>query len=324
MGDQNFERFQSLAGFFVACNWSSSCGRLSQPSGFNPWRVFSWLATPRWGGGGGAPCGVSIPGGFFRGLQLSFSLPSQAIGRSFNPWRVFSWLATRPSLYLISSSSLFQSLAGFFVACNCQRLSWPAVSVVVSIPGGFFRGLQRYCSCLSSHDFTCFNPWRVFSWLATLLTCQESFLFPVSIPGGFFRGLQPTKWHDTIMPCSFSFNPWRVFSWLATSELDYKVLHPRLFQSLAGFFVACNKMIDCDNYLYDLQVSIPGGFFRGLQRKLTIDDMAINAGFNPWRVFSWLATSPTRSLLWSSGRFQSLAGFFVACNSMSKFMVKVK
>ena len=61
------------------------------------------------------------------------------------------------------------------------------------------------------------------------------------------------------------------------------------FQSLAGFFVACNAS------------SLDAG---------TLETM----GFNPWRVFSWLATEKERDELAGKIQFQSLAGFFVACN----------
>ncbi len=61
------------------------------------------------------------------------------------------------------------------------------------------------------------------------------------------------------------------------------------FQSLAGFFVACNELM--------------------------LASRAPVQCFNPWRVFSWLATQFIIFLLFTPIiRFQSLAGFFVACN----------
>ena len=161
---------------------------------------------------------------------------------------------------------------------------------MVSIPGGFFRGLQHYVK----------DP--------------AGFYAAVSIPGGFFRGLQRQVGLDVdssedmfqslagfFVACNIivsalvpdwrdSFNPWRVFSWLATKGRRKKSDDPTKFQSLAGFFVACNHLPDgdvvcitrwfqslagffvacnkADNRINDFSrpVSIPGGFFRGLQR----------------------------------------------------------
>ena len=142
--------------------------RVAATTCFNPWRVFSWLAT----------------------LDV---LPLLGPWMSFNPWRVFSWLAT--------------------------ERGWRAFSrgAQVSIPGGFFRGLQPGYAA-SRHDRGC----------------------QVSIPGGFFRGLQRWRrwWMAGELRC---FNPWRVFSWLATScRLWWPSSRLSRFQSLAGFFVACN------------------------------------------------------------------------------------
>ena len=140
--DDILEEFQSLAGFFVACNSPRSRLRAWLTS-FNPWRVFSWLATGYPLRSGGASQTVSIPGGFFRGLQHGLTR------------RNMTWL------------DRFQSLAGFFVACNPETETG--------------RGPSRIS----------FNPWRVFSWLATSGKPRiRAAGRMVSIPGGFFRGLQ--------------------------------------------------------------------------------------------------------------------------------------
>ena len=164
-------RFQSLAGFFVACNEGCSSRTPASRRSFNPWRVFSWLATLRSRRRPGRLRGVSIPGGFFRGLQQ------------------------KPDEHARPTRPRFQSLAGFFVACNNETddLDQPT-------------------------DMLGFNPWRVFSWLATSILGRYWLSgHLVSIPGGFFRGLQQVS--DPRSPgMPAGFNPWRVFSWLATSR----------------------------------------------------------------------------------------------------------
>jgi len=114
--------------------------------GFNPWWVFSGLATMR-------PCHcrlswrfVSIPGGFFQALQLR-PPPTAEISFSsgFNPWWVFSGLATEYNYVQPFPYGVFQSLVGFFRPCNGVSFKW--------------------AKTISS----CFNPWWVFSGLATVL-----------------------------------------------------------------------------------------------------------------------------------------------------------
>ena len=159
----------------------------------------------------------------------------------FNPWRVFSWLATFISPTLAIWGSAFQSLAGFFLACNRSERLEKGDGHIVSIPGGFFPGLQH-------ND------------MANMINTET-----VSIPGGFFPGLQP-KEKIYFLLYLYCFNPWRVFSWLATSDLeDYRGRRR--------------------------EVSIPGGFFPGLQQtQRGAEEDIRRRSFNPWRVFSWLAT----------------------------------
>ena len=153
----------------MACNSSKARSSSGLQRSFNPWRVFSWLATER-------PEARLLP------------------GLGFNPWRVFSWLATAygtvvclrkgevsipggffRGLQRISGRpcprgwAKFQSLAGFFVACNRGR-----VAGAVELTDLFQSLAGFFVACNGSFPFRhttlslCFNPWRVFSWLATL------------------------------------------------------------------------------------------------------------------------------------------------------------
>ena len=137
-------KFQSLAGFFVACNSERCSAVVPGLAGFNPWRVFSWLATEIALAFQGSRLPVSIPGGFFRGLQPSIrsrtivGLPTVSIPGGF-----------------------FRGLQQHIE----PRPYGPANRV--SIPGGFFRGLQPRRMRAPFSVSTRFNPWRVFSWLAT-------------------------------------------------------------------------------------------------------------------------------------------------------------
>ena len=137
----------------------------------------------------------------------------------FNPWRVFSWLATSDLVIKEDEGDKFQSLAGFFVACNkTGRIDRMTDKYLFQSLAGFFVACNSRMEDAVKAAGGSFNPWRVFSWLATMSDDETAgvWIF-VSIPGGFFRGLQPREPGPRRRPS------------------------PR-FQSLAGFFVACNKI----------------------------------------------------------------------------------
>ena len=137
----------------------------------------------------------------------------------------------------------------------------------------------------------CFNPYRVFSGLATSYLCLASPQPPiVSIPIGFSQALQlddvPVLLYQRVefqslsgflRPCNFvnccielnhilSFNPYRVFSGLATQATLFGQL-----DSLNGFN--------------------PYRVFSGLATLLVEIEFASMLSFNPYRVFSGLATA---------------------------------
>ena len=230
-------RFQSLAGFFVACNINHILRMLRRVSSFNPWRVFSWLATSSSQRKSGArscfnpwrvfswlatlwladdPAGaraVSIPGGFFRGLQRAGRLALLPLRDVSIPGGFFRGLQLPRAALDPVPSKLFQSLAGFFVACNfilpgnqegvdmfqslagffvaCNGGAYGHVGSGhrVSIPGGFFRGLQPDSTPPKSIAITVSIPGGFFRGLQPRPRA-ERLHEAVSIPGGFFRGLQ--------------------------------------------------------------------------------------------------------------------------------------
>ncbi len=159
---------------------------------------------------------VSIPIGFFQALQPvvqnPLAIPSsefQSLSGFFRPCntrrvsieaptvRGFQSLSgffrpcnRPPQLSGCATSCRFQSLSGFFRPCNTGLGSLSGAQSDVSIPIGFFQALQ-----LSGGEpvepLLCFNPYRVFSGLAT---ARE------------MVGVDMAK----------CFNPYRVFSGLAT------------------------------------------------------------------------------------------------------------
>ena len=144
-----FEKFQSLSGFQVRCNF----GRLTLDwrilTGFNPYRVFKFVAT-RAPWGSGRTWGSFNPYRVFKFVATSSYMPLwMTVPTSFNPYRVFKFVATHilqgdraihiiVSIPIGFSSSLqllrcapcqhavlpFQSLSGFQVRCNglCRGL----------------------------------------------------------------------------------------------------------------------------------------------------------------------------------------------------------
>ena len=89
------------------------------------------------------------------------------------------------------------------------------------------------------------------------------------------------------------------------------------FESLVGFFVACNSLLQ--SQISELQaVSIPGGFFRGLQHGRSREEDPRSTVSIPGGFFRGLQRGrPRPGAASAPSPFQSLVGFFVACNSVS-------
>ena len=217
---------------------------------------------------------------------------------------------------MIRWNERFQSLSGFQVRCNLLRVSSTYMDRKVSIPIGFSSSLQHsLCNCsdsppdhvsipigfssslqlgqdhreerdcsefqsLSGFQVRCnfapglrssvllgrFNPYRVFKFVATAIFRKATNEpgSPVSIPIGFSSSLQLPKPSGAV-PSSL---------W---------------FQSLSGFQVRCNIYLSpLDRWIKE--VSIPIGFSSSLQPGYRHDRHDGQHGFNPYRVFKFVAT----------------------------------
>ena len=135
--------FQSLSGFRVRCNLQLPTGEVGLNQGFNPYRVFEYVATLRNRFVIAVGVDVSIPIGFSSTLQRrQCGTGSEHRGR-------------------------FQSLSGFRVRCNIRS------------------------GCLPAESGICFNPYRVFEYVATgLQYFLPGWIRRVSIPIGFSSTLQ--------------------------------------------------------------------------------------------------------------------------------------
>ena len=163
---------------------------------------------------------------------------------SFNPCWVFWYVATYDLYMDIMPKVQFQSLLGFLIRCDTERISVEMEKYSVSIPVGFSDTLRPrgfadpammscfnpcwvfwYVATFSEHISgacpSCFNPCWVFWYVAT--TTQYPALFwgrGVSIPVGFSDTLRhiPPYIVNTIV---IGFNPCWVFWYVATFGYMY-------------------------------------------------------------------------------------------------------
>ena len=212
----------------------------------------------------------------------------------FNPYRVFKFVATYSESVQPIWIEKFQSLSGFQVRCNI------AYATAQTLPQTTFQslsGFQVRCNLdritAKKETVLSFNPYRVFKFVATAIFRKATNEpgSPVSIPIGFSSSLQLPKPSGAV-PSSL---------W---------------FQSLSGFQVRCNIYLSpLDRWIKE--VSIPIGFSSSLQPGYRHDRHDGQHGFNPYRVFKFVATRDPRS---PPGRpverFQSLSGFQVRCNEL--------
>ena len=136
----------------------------------------------------------------------------------------------------------------------------------------------------------------------------------------------------------YCFNPYRVFKFVATLKGEDEAASERMFQSLSGFQVRCNKSLPLHPGNHRM-VSIPIGFSSSLQHRhlsrinpqrkrfqslsgfqVRCNDIAQGSwpapqfGFNPYRVFKFVATVFRMVTKTQEEKFQSLSGFQVRCN----------
>ena len=258
---------------------------------FNPYRVFKFVATLIWLIFPTSGLKVSIPIGFSSSLQplttkvasirypwfqslSGFQVRCNQISAywvgfnrfCFNPYRVFKFVATSSCNRGSIRPNRFQSLSGFQVRCNRTSVE------------GAIRRIYVFQS-LSGFQVRCnFN----------IVVCIIANVFKVSIPIGFSSSLQ-RRWtpgaksrYQVSIPIGFS-------SSLQRSGIRRALGTFHQFQSLSGFQVRCNIREMLQQYLSDI-VSIPIGFSSSLQRGGADWCRPEGQGFNPYRVFKFVAT----------------------------------
>ena len=171
-------RFQSLSGFQVRCNPREVLPAETGGSSFNPYRVFKFVATSALAVVDMQYRPVSIPIGFSSSLQQFFQLISLSRDHQV-------------SIPIGFSSSLQPSAVSGFSAALYK----------VSIPIGFSSSLQRPAASQELPGIFCFNPYRVFKFVATQIVAPGGcYCTKVSIPIGFSSSLQ----RMAAMPLGFS------------------------------------------------------------------------------------------------------------------------
>ena len=155
-------------------------------------------------------------------------------------------------------------------------------------------GFQVRCNSIAAHalasTFSSFNPYRVFKFVATAFTqalqkratqCFNPYrVFKFVATSGGVARMMGAGMVSIPIGFSSSLQPW-MFRWMWVCMPE--------FQSLSGFQVRCN-----------------------ISRRPA--DQAGLRGFNPYRVFKFVATANRYAALLDHYRFQSLSGFQVRCN----------
>ena len=135
---------------------------------------------------------------------------------SFNPYRVFKFVATSNQSDLSVSNAAFQSLSGFQVRCNCIQMVYIRYCVMVSIPIGFSSSLQHNCLVWEARPWPCFNPYRVFKFVATISRSYEDQAATLFQSLSGFQ-VRCNPWNASAKPLwKGGFNPYRVFKFVAT------------------------------------------------------------------------------------------------------------
>ena len=212
---------------------------------------------------------------------------------------------------------------------------------MVSIPIGFSGSLQHLTEpCNASPDCSMFQSLSGF-----LVRCNsdvnravQGMSDRVSIPIGFSGSLQHRmRWYRPGL--GYEFQSLSGFRFVATLKDSPKDGKPLVFQSLSGFLVRCNiAPIAIIEPFYSMFKSYR--VFRPLQRSksrtpssllrywfqslwvfwfaatiwLVHDAKLKQIGFNPYRVFSFAATSGSLAGPIQPREFESLSGFLVRCN----------
>jgi len=210
---------------------------------------------------------------------------------SFNPYRVFKFVATRGSW---RGSVCFRAVSipiGF--SSSLQHLSEEVIynGRIVSIPIGFSSSLQRHPAECHGLDRRCFNPYRVFKFVATV----DSEVTEITLD---------------------SFNPYRVFKFVATLQKNWMPWAYRTeFQSLSGFQVRCNSMLVGILGWVNTEFQSLSGFQvrcnAGLAMEATLADVKFQSLSGFQVRCNYMGKAPA---IYAEYQFQSLSGFQVRCN----------
>jgi len=212
-------------GFSSSLQRSPGLRERSGDQGFNPYRVFKFVAT-------------------YTHVVTVCGHPAR-----FNPYRVFKFVATSTETYdhirdlVVSipigfSSSLQQTRTTHSIA-KLLEVSIPigfssslqpvwrgqqAGRRGVSIPIGFSSSLQQYSVPATEESICSFNPYRVFKFVATArVRLFINVPAVVSIPIGFSSSLQLPR-QGGVYNSKISFNPYRVFKFVATAPFEWLFL----------------------------------------------------------------------------------------------------
>ena len=233
---------------------------------------------------------VSIPIGFSSSLQLPSQRSHDEPLHCFNPYRVFKFVATVRKDIIDTNRKLFQSLSGFQVRCNDSGRGVSHCQGLVSIPIGFSSSLQHW-NC-SRHS----PPQNQFQSLSGFqVRCND---VPAEARGYVVLRFQSLSGFQ--VRCNLK--------WLFLLTIT-----GNSFQSLSGFQVRCNSLRLQDRRIH-FRVSIPIGFSSSLQLISPGSFVDLELGFNPYRVFKFVATSSCSMIVRELVKFQSLSGFQVRCN----------
>ncbi len=239
---------------------------------FNPYRVFSLVATLIKAVGVSKNEVVSIPIGFSHSLRQVFGAHDPELIRDVSIPIGFSH-SLRPLdlISILSGLDRFQSLSGFLTRCDLALLQNPVLDRDSFNPYRVFSLVATLSSWISidSYGLSCFNPYRVFSLVATAST-------------GSARASS-----------NVSFNPYRVFSLVATHCVSHThTFSGNSFNPYRVFSLVATLMGGSWRWPID-SVSIPIGFSHSLRHVCRLYEVGdLDKSFNPYRVFSLVATDP--------------------------------
>ena len=227
--------FQSLSGFQVRCNPVEDDLLLLGILGFNPYRVFKFVATEKIEKYVQRRIQVSIPIGFSSSLQPQLRNEYEATPYGFNPYRVFKFVATPDDPVAQEAHGSVSIPIGFSSSLQPVYSGIVVYDRVVSIPIGFSSSLQPLIPTDHKISDNRFNPYRVFKFVATSPALEKPGVFDVfQSLSGFQVRCNPSADMSTTRLVT-SFNPYRVFKFVATLNLEILIIAFKIVSIPIGF-----------------------------------------------------------------------------------------